>query len=250
MRNLKAILLLIDIDGTLLHSRGAGKRAMEAAFQEVFGPGPGLENIDMRGMLDPMIVRKGLAQRGDPDELLGSMWPAFVEAYTTRLRRESEKRGAWSLTPGTRTFLASAPPCARLGLLTGNMREGADIKMEVMGLERFFPTGGFGEDGETRDAVAKAAARRCSEHYGIDFAPDRTAVIGDTPLDVSCGKAIGAWTIGISSGFTDGEALEQAGADRVVDDFNELLREDVGPSRFLFWPLDHSRQEQDCKPEN
>jgi len=230
------VLLLIDIDGTLLHTGGAGKRAMEAAFQEVFGPGPGIEKIDMRGMLDPMIVGKGLAGRGV--ELSASMWPPFVEAYTARLRQESEKRDTWRLTSGCRTFLTSAPPGTCFGLLTGNMREGAYIKMEAVGLKRFFPTGGFGEDAETRDGVAKAAAQRCSEHYGTDFAPDRIAVIGDTPLDVSCGKSIGAWTIGISSGFSNREALEQAGADLVAGDFTELLRHDVGPSRFLFWPLD------------
>ena len=234
------ILLLIDIDGTLLHTDGAGKRAMEGAFQEIFGPGPGVADIDMRGMLDPMIVRVALEKRGASGDLSPEVWTAFAAAYLARLRVECTRRETWRVTPGTRAFLTSAPPAVRFGLVTGNMIGGAELKLGSVGLMRFFPAGGFGEDGQDREAVARAARDRCAAHYGLDFTPERTAVIGDTPLDVACGKAIGARTIGITSGFASTESLEQAGADRVATDFTELLDPDRKRDRYLFWPLNPS----------
>jgi phosphoglycolate phosphatase-like HAD superfamily hydrolase len=129
-----------------------------------------------------------------------------------------------TLMPGVREFLAAAAAAdgVALGLLTGNTREGARIKLERFDLNGYFPFGAFGSDSEDRNALVPIALARASVHFGKPVPGGRDVVVlGDTERDIECGKAHGTVTIGVATGGTSAETLARAGADRVFADLSD-----------------------------
>ena len=192
-------LLLWDIDGTLINSGGAGMRALRTALKQCFGIDGSLADIDFAGRTDRWIMRQIFAKF----DLAASEdnFARYLEAYLACLPAELANPGARVL-PGVRPLLlaAAARPGVVQGLLTGNMRRGAEIKLGFHGLWTHFPFGAFADDAELRNELGPHALRRASEHSGRDFSPDRVWVIGDTPHDIACGRVIGARTLGLGTG--------------------------------------------------
>lgn len=192
-------LLLWDIDGTLIDSGGAGMHALRVALARVFGIEGTFEDIDFGGRTDRWIMRRIFEKYAVPAS--PENFARYFAGYTAELPRQLANPHAVVL-PGVRALLetAAAHPGVAQGLLTGNVRHGAEIKLGFHGLWTFFPFGAFADDSELRNDLGPHAVRRAREHAGLEFAPDRVWVIGDTPHDIACGKVIGARTLAVATG--------------------------------------------------
>lgn len=213
-------LVLFDIDGTLVDTGGAGMAALQKAGRDLFGvDGP---ELDLAGATDSGIVRGLLDHFGVPvsDESVVE----FYEAYLAYLEKHLEE-GSFSgrILPGVMSLLEEFREAgAILGLLTGNIAKGADLKVRHFGMAEFFAFGAFGDDHHDRNLLGPIALARAAEATGRSFEAERTLVIGDTPKDIACGRAMGAITICVGTGaFTAGQ-LRDHGADVVLEEFSGL----------------------------
>jgi phosphoglycolate phosphatase-like HAD superfamily hydrolase len=212
--------LLFDIDGTLLSSGGAGKAAMESALMEEFGLGELLGRVPYSGRTDRAIAQDLLRLHGVAES--EANWQRLREGYLSRLPRCLAAHQGQVL-PG----IAALLECLRargditLGLLTGNIREGARLKLGHYGLHEHFTFGGFGDLHFHRDDVAREALAAVHGHLNGTVPLERLWVIGDTPLDVACARAIGARVAAVATGWHSLEELADAGPDLLLADFTD-----------------------------
>lgn len=215
-------LLLFDIDGTLVRG-GPAKKVFEMAMESVFGTAGPIDGHDFSGKTDPQIARELLGAAGVREEDVEAGFPALWDAYLGGLR---EKLPGMPMTviPGVTTLLERLAEMdeVALGLLTGNILEGAHLKLRSAGLLEYFPIGGFGSDSEIREDLPAVAMERAARNWGVAFDPRAVVVIGDTPRDVACGKFGGTRTVAVATGRFDEASLDQAGADHVLRDLTDL----------------------------
>lgn len=213
-------LLLWDIDGTLIQSGGAGERALAAALREEFGISGTLEDIELAGRTDQWIARRILAKFtvSETSENI----TRYLDGYLRALPRELVNPGA-KILPGVRELLLqlAARKDIAQGLLTGNLRRGAEIKLGHHQIWAHFEFGAFADDAELRNELGPHAVRRANQHHSVQFSPDRVFVIGDTPHDIACGKAIGAQTVGVATGGFSVAELEACGPTAVLSDLSD-----------------------------
>lgn len=201
-------LVLFDIDGTILRSNGAGRRAMIAALREIFG-GTGPENHSYDGKTDPQIVREVMRIEGHRDAHIDERMDALMTLYLTHLGRELVESNT-VVYPGIRELLDAleARDDTVLGLLTGNLREGAHAKLRAAGIDPGrFRIGAFGSDHEHRPELPAVARQRAQAELGIDLEGEHLVIIGDTPADIECGRALGVRAIGVATGSYSVEEL-------------------------------------------
>jgi phosphoglycolate phosphatase-like HAD superfamily hydrolase len=214
-------LLLFDIDGTLVDTGGAGIQALKDVLREKFGIADELGGIEIAGKTDSGIVHQILRkqQMAVTDETTG----AFLDLYVEFLARELPKRRG-RLLPGIAELLPRlrTRPQNVLGLLTGNLERGAKLKLTHYGLWDFFEFGAFADDHHDRNELGPFAQRRARAKHAIDFAAADIDVIGDTPHDIACGRAIGARTIAVATGSFTRAQLAAHEPDLIVDDFSEV----------------------------
>ena len=211
-------LLLWDIDGTLIDSGGAGERALRLALKREFAIEDSLNWLEYFGRTDAWIARAILQNHhgtASPETIR-----RFLNAYLQALAEEIHNPHAHIL-PGIAAIIATATrhPLMAQGLLTGNLRQGAEVKLGHLGLWASFPFGAFADDSEHRNELGPFALRRASSYCGTDFRPKDVFVIGDTPHDIACGKAIGAQTIAVATGRFSGEQLRSHNPTMVFEDF-------------------------------
>ncbi len=192
-------LLLWDIDGTLITSGNAGMRALQSALHGRFGLEGSLDDIEFAGRTDTWIMRAIFRKFGLP--ATPENFARLFDGYVSALPRELHNPHARVL-PGVRELLqaAAAHGAIAQGLLTGNMRRGAQVKLAHHGLWEYFGFGAFGDDSELRNDLGPHALRRALEHHGVHFPATNVWVIGDTPHDIACGRAIGARTLAVATG--------------------------------------------------
>ena len=200
-------LLLWDIDGTLVCTDRAGERSLLILIKEVYGRDLGDKlPVQLQGRTDTSIARDLLAFLGVPATLEEErrLMGAYLALLPTTL-----PAGKAKLHPGIKEALDAvrAHPEIHQGLLTGNQREGARLKLSHLGIWDYFEFGAYADDSHIRDELGPFALARAKEKLGIDFPPERVYVIGDTPHDVACGKAIGAKTIAVATGSYTVEQL-------------------------------------------
>jgi len=219
-------LVLFDIDGTLLLSGGAGVRAMTRAFNEVFGIADAFASSDIAGRTDTFILSHALRAAGLPDT--AETHAMFREAYIPMLRDviQEPPTSPSGLMPGVQHLLEhiSRESPFHLALLTGNFQTAAFIKLDHFCIGRYFEWGAFGEESAEREDLARVAAARAHEFAVPLAARERTIIIGDTPHDVACARAIGARVLGVATGSYSIEALTEAGADVVMPDLSDVDR--------------------------
>jgi phosphoglycolate phosphatase len=213
-------LILWDIDGTILHSGGAGMKALEAALSEVFDISGSLAGIDFAGRTDPWIIRQIFERFGvefTPENLA-----RYVEGYVTLLPTILGTSGAQVL-PGVAKILSEAAehPSVVQGLLTGNLRRGAETKLGHHGLWDFFPIGAFADDSEIRNELGPHALRRARGHWGLEFPAERVWVVGDTPHDIACARAIGAKSMAVATGSSKVHELAAFNPDVVLENLED-----------------------------
>ena len=220
-------LLLFDIDGTLLLSGGAGKRALNRTFEEMFGVADAFAGIPVAGRTDLLILDDALERAG---VAAGAGARArFLTRYCTHFEREILHSGPRKgLMPGVRPLLdrLRGTPGVACALLTGNIARAARVKLEHFEIRSHFVCGAYGDDAPRRDDLVPIAVER-ARRAGIDVdSPREAVVIGDTPLDAQCAAAAGARAVCVATGpFTEDE-LRRAGADAVLPDLTD-------PERFL-----------------
>jgi phosphoglycolate phosphatase-like HAD superfamily hydrolase len=208
-------LVLFDIDGTLLRTDGAGRTAMEAALVEHFGVA-GVPGYRYDGKTDRQIVREQMRVAGFDDATIDARFPALIERYLERLDAALTRDPAGNVVCAGMPLLArlAAEPRVTLGLLTGNVARGARRKLDAVGLDfGAFRVGAFGCDHEHRPELPAIAQRRAREALGLAIAGDQLVIIGDTPADIHCGRALGVRAIGVATGrYTVGQLAEHAPA--------------------------------------
>jgi phosphoglycolate phosphatase-like HAD superfamily hydrolase len=215
-------LVLFDIDGTLVHTGGAGVKAFAKVFATEFGAHDGVERIKFAGRTDVSLVREFFGLHGIP--ATSANFERFFDRYVHWL----DHILAHSKTeecPGVRALITdfqALPEPPLLGLLTGNIRLGAEIKLRHFGLWDCFETGGFADDDEDRNHIAAVAKFRGERVLGRELAGEEIVVIGDTPLDIRCGRAIGAKVLAVATGGARYEELEAHNPDWVVEDVRDL----------------------------
>jgi phosphoglycolate phosphatase len=220
-------LALFDIDGTLLWSDGAGRRAFGAALAEVFGDlDPGDFRFD--GKTDRQIGRELLRMAGHADERIDAGMAALLARYLDGLHAELARGGRRPrLLPGVRKLLDAleARDDVIIGLLTGNIVQGALLKLRAVGLDPArFRVGAFGSDHEHRPELPAVAQRRARERLGLEIPARRVIVIGDTPADIECAHAAGARAIAVATGRY---SVEELRAHRPAAVFRDLSDTDA-----------------------
>lgn len=227
-------LLLFDVDGTLIHTGGAGIRAFRRTFRELFRREVATDGIRFHGRTDPEILEDifvaGLARSPTPEEV-----QAIYSHYLGYLDEEVPQSPGYRIMPGLPHLLEvlAARPEVRLGLATGNLEGAARIKLGRADLNRYFLFGGFGSDAKDRTALIRKAIERGRTLVGGSEREIGTVVIGDTDLDIACGRAAGATTVAVATGGDSWETLVQASPDHLLKDLSrpeEVLRILRGPA--------------------
>jgi phosphoglycolate phosphatase-like HAD superfamily hydrolase len=208
-------LLIFDIDGTIMLNGPVAGQLFVESFAKVVGRPPA-EGVHFHGNTDRGIFRAMLDGHGDFDAL----YPVFAEEFAGRMRAEYATAEGPYVLDGARELIESlhAHDGAALALGTGNVRDTAYTKLQRFGLDSFFPVGGFGGDHEMRADLVRAALVDARAHYGVDFDPAETWVIGDTAADVAAAKAAGCRVMAVMTG--PHREAELSGADVVVDDLS------------------------------
>jgi phosphoglycolate phosphatase-like HAD superfamily hydrolase len=216
-------LLLFDIDGTLIHSGGAGVHALKLALTERFGIADDLRDIEIAGMTDSGIVISILKKHQVP--VTNDNISAFLDSYVHFLSLELPRRGG-KLLPGVLELLErlKSRPHLVLALLTGNVSRGAQLKLEHYGVWHFFEFGAFADDHQDRNRLGRFARARALEKHGREFSAAEIDVIGDTPRDIACGKAFGARTIAVATGRWTREQLADHHPNVLIDDLSDVDR--------------------------
>jgi phosphoglycolate phosphatase len=221
-------IVLFDIDGTILRSDGAGRRAMESALRELFGSA-GPEGYRYDGKTDRQIARELMRIEGHHDETIDSRMDQLIEIYLDGLGRELANVPGERLQvlPGVTELIDAVErrEDAVLGLLTGNVERGAAAKLAAVGIDMSrFRINAFGSDHEHRPELPGIAHSRACSTLGVDLPGSRFIVIGDTPADIECGRGIGARAIGVATGHY---TVEELSAYEPAAVFEDLLDTDA-----------------------
>jgi phosphoglycolate phosphatase-like HAD superfamily hydrolase len=221
-------LVLFDIDGTLLWTDGAGRRAIHRALLDETGSTGPVEGYRFDGKTDPQIVRELMVlvspAEGDVDGRVAAVLDRYLALLEAELARPAH---ATTLLPGVRELLDALGPIeaeggALVGLLTGNLARGAALKLRSAGLDPDrFAVGAFGSDSARRSDLPPVAARRAAARTGRPFAGRDLVIIGDTPADMECGAPVGARAVGVATGSYDVATLAAAGAGAAFGDLSD-----------------------------
>ena len=217
-----AFCILFDLDGTLVLTGGAGMRAFDRAFKEIYGTDGEIKSVNPAGKTDPAILdevcRHFLDRRPTPEER-----EAVFARYVRYLEGEVRDAPGFQVMPGIKPLLEALSRDGRmfLGLGTGNIREGARIKLEPPGLWRYFRFGGFGSDAFDRPGLLARGLKEGRKLLGEGMDFEAVYVIGDTHHDITAGRAIGARTIGVATGPYSVEDLRRERPDRIYEDLSD-----------------------------
>ena len=215
--------VLFDLDGTLLWTDGAGRRAIHRALLDVLGIEHPAAGFRFDGRTDPEIVRllAAAAGRDHGADVVDAVLDAYVSLLDEELRRPEQRTAVY---PGVRELIGALErrhDCV-VGLLTGNVYEGAKLKLRSAGIDiARFRVGAYGSDHGERSELPAIAQRRVREVLGLDVAGSDVVILGDTPADVTCGRGIGARAIAVATGSYSVPDLIAAGAYAAFTDFSD-----------------------------
>ncbi len=220
-------LVLFDIDGTLIRTGGAGITAFDRAAGAVFGRPNGTRHMSFAGRTDTSLVREFFHHH--QIEPSPENFDRFFDAYLHFLDHLLPQHQG-GLCPGVAKFLEEVSQLAHepvVGLLTGNVRLGAEIKLRHYGIWEAFTLGGFGDDHENRNKIAAVARDRGSRYLGKPLSGEEILVVGDTPFDIECGRAIQARVLAVSTGGASREKLANHHPCWLVNDLSEISASEI-----------------------
>ena len=217
-------LVLFDIDGTLVLTGGAGKRAMDRAFADAFGIANAFADVPMGGRTDRYLIERGLERWGMAAS--AAALEAFRRHYLRHLAESIHEpgHGTKGTMPGVAALLDALDgrPAVQTALLTGNYEAGARIKLTHFDLWHRFAWGAFGDDHAERDELARTAVAAAAGR-GVALADRSHAlIVGDTPFDIACARAAGARVVAVATGGHSLDELQALGPDLAVGDLTEL----------------------------
>jgi phosphoglycolate phosphatase-like HAD superfamily hydrolase len=217
-------LVLFDIDGTILHSGGAGRAAMEEALSATFGT-PGDPSMRYDGKTDRQIVREAMRLAGFSNDAIDERMNDVIERYVAALPVQLADPGRGvGMYPGIAALIDAVHERRDmvLGLLTGNVEPGARLKLASVGLEfDRFRVNAFGSDSEVRGELPAIACERMHRQFGVALRGRDVVVIGDTPADVDCGRSIGARSIAVATGWYSVDDLRAHSPHAVFADLSD-----------------------------
>ena len=216
------MLVLFDIDGTLVLTQHAGTRSMHAAAREMFGESLTFEDVEVAGRIDPLIWADMARIIGIEDH--EAHHDRFRAGYARHLARRLAENNTAVVLPGVRELLEALTRLegVTLGLLTGNYPETGTLKIEAAGLDPAgFAVAAWGSDGESRRDLPSFAMTRYREQTGLDLQGHEVVVIGDTPYDVACARAHGCRAIAVATGSFSRETLAGHEPDLLVENLSE-----------------------------
>jgi phosphoglycolate phosphatase len=224
----KRRLILFDIDGTILLTAGAGRRAVQRAVEAIHPLNDAARAVRFDGKTDPLIVMELLAASGHDAPHDPAIVSGLCESYVAHLEQElAERAHETTLLPGVAALLDAleSDPSVVLGLLTGNVVRGARLKLKCAGIDPDrFVVGAYGSDSAHRADLPAIAAKRAEPHVGRVMTGREVVIIGDTPADVTCGAGIGARPVAVATGSYSIAALHAAGAAAVFADLSDTAR--------------------------
>ena len=216
-------LVLFDIDGTLVNTGGAGSDAMTRAFAELYRIADGFTGIRMSGKTDRLILQEALDNHRVPLE--DGAFDVFHERYLFHLHHTlQEPARPRRLMPGLPHLLdvLGTRTDVLVGLLTGNVVGGAQLKLESFGMWQYFRLGAYGSDASDRNALVPIAQHRARALLGYHFSPTQIVVIGDTPRDIRCAQVHGARAIAVATGSYSLAELQQHRPDHCFHDLGDI----------------------------
>ncbi len=216
---MKPSVVLFDIDGTLITTGGVGRRAIAGAVKELFGRDDAFAGFKFDGMTDRAIVREGLKAIGvtATEKEIDAVLAAYVKHLEREVAGADPKR--YRVHKGMHQAIdATSAGGFAVGLGTGNIREGARLKLGKVNLFERFAFGGFGDDHEVRHELIRRGAERGAQMLGVTLTGARVIVVGDTPKDVMAAHMIGARCLAVATGSWTTAQLREAGADWAFDD--------------------------------
>jgi len=220
-------LALFDIDGTLIRTGGAGVRAFASALRDEFGIEHGTEGVHFAGRTDSSLIREILGRHRI--SFIPAMAERFYARYVFWLDYLLDQTNGGPCA-GVMPFLEELrrlPEPPVIGLLTGNIRLGAEIKLRRFGLWDWFVVGAFGDDHEDRNQLSGIAHQRACTLVGRPLRGDEVLVVGDTPADVACGRAIQARTLAVATGGATMKELEDHRPNWAVRTLREVTAQEV-----------------------
>lgn len=229
------MLVLFDVDGTLLLSRGASLRCFRAAALELFGREMKTDGMQTAGGLDPVIWRTLCAVNGIQAEEAAREHDRFRASYARILAAELAEGGVAYALPGVPELLdalgpgrappvtgASGPPAVSIGLLTGNYPETGRLKLRAAGIDPDrFAVAAWGDEADRRPDLVPLGRERHTRRTGRTLPAEQVVIVGDTPHDVACAREHGCRSLAVATGGSTRAQLESCGADLVVDDLSE-----------------------------
>ena len=216
---MKIELILFDIDGTLVITHGAGRTSTGLAMREIFGTDAGLDNHHFGGKTDWKTLTELLAERNYSHEEMLEFIPHYEEAIGRHL---SQIIHTFPVAPCPGAMEAVSELRRRgtptLGILTGNVSTTAPIKLSAAGYDpAWFPVGAYGSEAIERDDLPALAVERAERLLGQRITPEQVMVVGDTPADIACARALGAVAVAVQTGFSKPEELAAAKPDFLLD---------------------------------
>jgi phosphoglycolate phosphatase len=220
-------LVLFDIDGTLVHTGHAGTQAFKKTFATEFNLHHGLEKMKFAGRTDVSLVREFFKMHELPEtpEHFAQFFGRYV-FWLDHILGHSEGKICHGVPKFIRDLLALPNPPI-LGLLTGNIQLGAELKLRHFGLWEIFHFGGFADDNEDRNQIAAAAFERGRRVLGKNLRAEEIVVVGDTPFDIRCGKFIGARVLAVATGGATLEELKKHKPDWAVADLTQISAREI-----------------------
>lgn len=218
-------LLLFDIDGTLLRSNGATRAAKQYAMEEVFGQSANVMQHPFGGKTDWQILNELLVPLGYVPVEIGKKMPHFERVFGMHLRRIIDQFDVEPLPNALALVQAMHErKDVMVGLVTGNTTTTATIKLEAAGFDpEHFVVGAYGSESDDRNILPRIALDRATQLAGIPIAPKDAIVIGDTPADVACARAVGTVAVTVFTGYADAQAVRAAKPDILLDDLTQFL---------------------------
>jgi phosphoglycolate phosphatase len=221
-------LVLFDIDGTILLTAGAGRRAIVAAISEEVGSSTGLHNVRFDGKTDPQIVTELLEAAGRTGPHQADRVKSLCARYVDLLERELQlSTSPTTIMPGVLPLLdrLETEEGVVIGLLTGNLADGAVLKLRSAGLDpKRFRVGAYGSDAAHRPELPPIAARRAAPFFGRVPSGSEVVIIGDTPADITCGECISARAVAVATGAYSVSDLEACGPHAVFENLSDTDR--------------------------
>lgn len=219
-------LVLFDLDGTLVFTGQAGRLALTKAIKALYGVNPKFEHSLISGRTDTdnfSIVYELVKKKKASKKEIAKIHQKYLELLPLEIQK-SCKNKKYKLVPGVKKLLGQLAKHKNivLGLGTGNIEEGAKIKLEPSGLLPYFTVGGYGEDGHLREDMLKAAVKRAEKKYKTVFTPDQVYIVGDTHRDILAAKNCGFHSAAVKCGFGDPHLLQRAAAELELKNFNDL----------------------------